>query len=274
MIDLRTSYDALMRIRFQVTGKRPWTRGYVPYRDRFISTVLRSGTFDPRALPQGYGVGLDERAIEYPWLFARLPRGAGRLLDAGSVLNYDFLLTRNDMKAKKVFISTLAPESRAFWKYGISYVFEDLRETCFRDGFFDWVVSLSTIEHIGLDNTLIYTKDGSKRENIPDAYLTAVKEYGRILKKGGLLYLSFPFGAYKNHGWFQVFDDPMIDRVIDVFSPSSVAELIFRYEPGGWKISNREESGRAVCFDATARKNYKKGYPSFSEAIACLELKK
>ena len=36
-------------------------------------------------LPDGYGVGLDERIVEYLRLLAAEPRG--RVLDAGSVLN-------------------------------------------------------------------------------------------------------------------------------------------------------------------------------------------
>jgi len=49
---------------------------------------------------------------------------------------------------------------------GISYIFEDLRESCFRDDYFDIVVSLSTIEHIGLDNTMRYTHEPDKKKTI------------------------------------------------------------------------------------------------------------
>ena len=41
-------------------------------------------------LPAGYGIGLDERVIEYPWLLAKGIQG--RVLDAGSILNHDHIL--------------------------------------------------------------------------------------------------------------------------------------------------------------------------------------
>jgi hypothetical protein len=271
---LRPVYNYAAYMYHVTTGKRPWSLGYVPYRERQVEKVLKKGEFDPDNPGHGYGLRLDERAVEYPWLFSRLPGGSGRLLDAGSALNHGFLLSRDVLSGKKVFISTLSPEPQAFWKRGISYVFEDLRETCFRDGYFDWVVSLSTVEHIGLDNTLLYTSDGSKREDLPDAYLTAIKEYHRVLRDGGTLYVTFPFGAYKHHRWFQVFNGAMIDRLVEVFSPSTVKEWVFKYERTGWKPSTREDAGNARCFDITVEKKRKRNYPAFSEAVACLELTK
>jgi len=272
MIDVRSIRDVIASFWFVLNGRIPWKAGYVAYRNRYVSSVLRSKKFDESILQSEYGSGLDERAVEYPWFFSRLPEGSGRLLDAGSVLNHKFIILQEVLRVKKVFVSTLSPEPHCYWRYGISYVFEDLRDACFKDGYFDWVVSLSTLEHIGLDNTFLYTDDASKKENLPNSYLNAIKEYRRVLKKGGTLYLSIPFGVHKNHGWFQVFDSAMVDRVVETFSPSSAREFIFRYEGRGWSMSSREACKDAICFDINAEKRYKKGYPSFSEAIACLEL--
>jgi hypothetical protein len=73
-------------------GKKPMSTGYGVYKERCISEILSSGTFDPERLGSRYGVGLDERVVESPWLFSRLPSEPGRLLDAGSVLNFEGLL--------------------------------------------------------------------------------------------------------------------------------------------------------------------------------------
>ena len=259
---------------FFQAGKRPWKIGYLAYREAKIEEIIIKGEFDAETLRPGYGHRIDERIIEYPWLFSRIPHGAGKLLDAGSVLNHEFLLDQKVLGEKGIVISTLAPEGNCFWKKGISYVYEDLRETCFQDDYFDFVVSLSTIEHIGLDNTLLYTKDTSKKEMNPESYRDAVKEFRRILKPQGILYLSFPYGRYRNHGWFQVFDEKMLDRVIDTFSPRSITEKHFRYESNGWHVSSREESKDGTCFDIHREKTYSPDYAAFSRAVVCLEMVK
>ena len=129
---------------YRARGGRPFTTGYGAYKEERVRGVLDRGEFHVNRLPDGYGLDLDERIVEYPWLFAHLPPGPGLLLDAGSALNFRFLLNRPTLADKTIYICTLAPERHSFWREGISYTFQDLRRTCFRDGFFDHVVSLST----------------------------------------------------------------------------------------------------------------------------------
>lgn len=274
MVTLRKIYQNILSSLFTFTGMKPWARGYGQYKELNIQKVLQDRSFNPDQLVSGYGFRLDERIVEYPWFFSRLPNVRGTLLDAGSVLNFEYLLDNILLQNKNIYISTLAPESVCYADKGISYVFEDLRDACFKDNFFDWIASLSTVEHIGLDNTLLYTSDLSKRENATSTHLLAIKEYRRMLKQGGKLYLSFPFGLAKNHGWFQVFDSEMVDEIIDVFSPTRVTEFHYRYTPEGWKNSSREESKNATCFDIHAQKSYDSDYAAFSRAIVCLELMK
>lgn len=259
---------------FVIRGMKPWSLGYYVYKEKQIKDALLNGAFDAKHLPSGYGFRIDERIIEYPWFLSRLPSGTGKLLDAGSSLNFEYIISHRKLSEKRIFISTLAPEPNCFWRKGISYVFQDLRNTCYRDDYFDWIVSISTIEHIGLDNTMLYTDDITKRENNPYAYLDVVKEFYRILKPGGTLYITMPFGKYKNHGWFQVFDSNMLDQLINAFSPTRFIENHFRYEPEGWRVSSREESRNATCFDIHQQKTYDADYAAFSRAIACLEIVK
>lgn len=259
---------------FIANGKKPWSKGYRICKEKKIAEVLEHGDFNPDKLPFGYGFRLDERIVEYPWLMSRLPPNKGTLLDAGSILNFDFILSQNKISTKKVFISTLAPESKSFWRDGISYIYEDLRETCYKDNYFDWIVSISTIEHVGLDNTMIYTTDNSKNENNPNSYLLAIKEFHRVLKPDGVLYISLPFGKRKNHGWLQVFDSEMLDELVDEFSPTSIIEHHFNYEPDGWQVSSREKSKNATYFDIHKQKTYDSDYAAAARAVVCLELVK
>lgn len=271
---LRKIKESISGARFVLFGKKPWSAGYYTYKKNAISEAVRSKTLDVKRLPAGFGHRVDERAVEYPWFFSRLPETPGTLLDAGSVLNYDFIISHEKLKNKKITIMTLAPEPNCFYGLGVSYVFGDLRDTCFRDGHFDLIVSLSTVEHIGLDNSLIYSKAREHNENRPESYLDAVREFRRLLKTGGRLYISVPYGKHKNHGWFQVFDHSMIKKMIGAFAPSSFEETYFQYRPSGWVNSGAEEAKDCECFDVKFRRDYDSDYAAFSRAVACLELVK
>jgi hypothetical protein len=259
---------------FVFNGKKPWSFGYNAYKWRTIKEYLDTYTFNNGNLIDNYGFRIDERIIEYPWLFSRLSKEKGILLDAGSTLNYNLILNQPLLQSKKIFISTLAPEGNCYWFRGISYIFEDLRDCCYKDNFFDWITCISTAEHIGLDNNLLYTSDLSKKENNPNLYLNTITEFYRILKPGGILFITLPFGKKANRKWFQVFDYQMIDELITTFNPSSVIENHFRYQPTGWEKSSRELSKDATCFDINQQKDYDYDFAAFSRGIICLEMKK
>jgi len=147
-----------------------------------------------------------------------------------------------------------------------------LRSSCFKDNFFDYIVSISTIEHIGLNNTLLYTADVTKNEHNPHSYLEAIKEFRRILKPGGKLFLTVPYGKHKNHIWFQVFNSFMVDELINTFGPKKAEEAIFQYEKQGWGLSTREKAKNATCFDINITKQYDWDFAAFSRAVLCLEM--
>ena len=267
--------DGLGYLLYMAYGKKPFTKGYAIYKKLKILEILHRKEFDSKQLKKGYGLRLDERIVEYPWFFSRLPLKEGRLLDAGSVLNFDFIITHQSLLTKNIFISTFAPEKKCFWNKGISYIYEDIREICYKGNFFDWIVSLSVFEHIGLDNTKYYTNEKSKNENNLDSYLMVVKEFHRILKPEGVLYLSVPFGKYKNHGWLQIFNAKMIDAILETFSPSSYMENHFRYDSEGWHISSRIESAESTYFDYHEEKDrYNKDCSVAARSVVCLELVK
>ncbi len=255
------------------TGHPYPSRWYTPYKFLKIREAI-AAPFDPNRLPTAYGQWLDERIIEYPWFLSRLPAGPGKLLDAGSVFNFDFALHHPKIQQKELTIMTLAPESDCFWKQSVSYVFGDLRQTCFKDNYFDWIVSISTIEHIGLDNTVHYTSDPSRKESAPGSYITAIAELRRILRPGGTLYLTLPFGKATVLGWLQIFDQQMVDSIINAFAPGSHTAEFFRYsETKGWEHSTSSAAADAGYFDPSAGQPWKGG-PMAAEAIVCLELRK
>lgn len=286
----KTAWNAVKRKRLAAylkSDRRPWREGYYEYREKCLSeAVVDESLLDTlaadRPLPPSYGYRLDARLIEIPWVLARVrANGDGRFLDAGSAFNYDYVLTAPALADKERTIVTLAPEREAFWKLGVSYVFGDLRDLNFRDDRFDSVACVSTIEHIGMDNTM-YAEGQVAQRSDPSEFILAVKELKRVLKPGGVLYISFPFGRYENHGWFQQFDSELVDTLIGAFGPSRQKEDIFQYHPDGWQRSTRAACKDCEFFDVHASKygdpnstvEYPADYPAGERGLACLELVK
>ena len=227
----------------------PWSPGYGAYRERLIVQALADEMLLDRfrsgePLPPGYGVGVDERCIEYPWLLAHLRDKPEILLDAGSALNHDFLLEHPVLQRKVIHILTLAPESRCFWQKGISYLYEDLRNIPIRDDYYDTIVCISTLEHVGLDNTL-FIQSEAYAEQRPDDFLVALLEMRRVLKPGGRLFITVPYGKYRNFGSFQQFDAQLVERIIAAFESARVEQTHFRYTADGWNSSTPEACGDA-----------------------------
>jgi hypothetical protein len=226
------------------SGRRPFAPGYHFHKWDFIKKALADDalieTFRRgHPLPKNYGKRLDERVVEYPWLLSRLASTPGSLLDAGSALNFQTLIDLPVFKEKSLHIVTLHPEANCFWKSGVSYAFADLRDLFVRDNFYDDIVCISTLEHIGL-NTEIYTHERVEQLEANN-YTQAAVELWRVLKHGGHLYLTVPFGQACELDWLQQFDSSMVQEIIDLLSPGQVSATYYRYDSDGWNLSSEAE---------------------------------
>lgn len=268
------------------SDRRPWSVGYSDYRNRYLSDALKNNSLLNKfqkglPLPKKYGFRLDARVVEIPWVLARLAQRTGRLLlDAGSSLNQDYVLKAPSLADKRITIVTLAPEGQCYWKLGISYVFGDLRDLDFRDGCYDSIACISTIEHVGMDNRMYAGDADIARSGDAKEFLLAARELKRVLKPDGVLYITFPFGRYENHGWFQQFDSKLTDRLIEGFSPMHFNETVFQYDPDGWRLSDRDSCAHCQFFDVRTSKyfdrnrtiEYPADYPAGERSVMCLEL--
>ncbi len=232
--------------RYMRGGAVPWSAGYKEAKEQFISHTLTSVDLMERfrsvlPLPAGYGVGFDERCVEYPWLLAHLGVSTNSLLDAGSVLNHAFIVDEARFQLRNLHILTLAPENECFWQKGISYVFADLRDTPLRNEYYANIACISTLEHVGCDNSGISGPD-YHRESRLDDYAVVMRELHRILKPGGTLYVTVPYGRHRDYGTFQQFDAAMVSRAIAAFGAAKEVETnFFRYTADGWNLAAQAE---------------------------------
>lgn len=264
--------------KYLVSGKKPWTIGYSEYREKIVGENLNNHGLincfrESIMLPVNYGYHLDERVIEFPWIFSRLSNEEGTLLDAGSALNFRYLLLHEVLKRKRIVIYTLSPEE-IMKQNNISYIYGDLRQTILKSECFDEIVCISTLEHIGMNNTALYSTDNNFAEFRPNDYQTAIKEFYRLLKPQGRLFITMPYGRYANHGWLQVFDEGMVDNITQVFNGSNVSKVYYRYFPEGWQISTADECAQCEYFDIHSQPHYDPDYAAAARAVICMELVK
>lgn len=269
-------FSSIEKYFYLIGSRRPWSIGYLAYRNELIYKIInlkREKYLDN--CPDGYGFGLDERVVEYPWILQNIPKNALNIFDAGSVLNYDFILKSNQLHGKNILISNLNPEDENFNTDSISYLYGyygDLRSNIIKNGIFDVVVCGSVIEHIGMDNTKIYSRDNKFKENKTADYIKMVKEFKRILKKDGVCLITVPFGVYSNYGWLQVFDKSMVENICEVFGIKNSSVEFFKYSKLGWKKSNYQGCRNATYFDIHKSNKIRLDNMSAAESVACIKL--
>jgi len=221
-------------------------------------------------LPGGYGVGFDERVVEYPWLMAARPRG--RALDAGSTLNHAHILDRILPALDSLTIVTLSPEPDSFAERGVTYIYADLRELPFEDGSFDTVISLSTLEHVGMDNSMY--APGAGRAADPDRELRrAIAELRRVLAPGGRALITVPYGKYEDHGWFRQFARGDVERLIEAADPADHEIAVWLYTREGWTRSDLDRASAATYRDYHADPSPVDDLAAAARAVACISMR-
>jgi len=223
------------------------------------------------------GGGFDERAVEYPWLFHRmasLGNAPRRVLDAGSILNHERVLQWwRAARFPPVSIVTLAPEKRSYVSEMVRYEFADLRLLPYRAEWFSVVVSLSTIEHVGMDNTGYGAAEEASGDPGADA-LRALSELRRVTTRGGTLLWSVPFGARSSRGWFRVFDEADLKHLMSAPGWTGAHARFFRSTREGWREGSAADAATAGYNERSDRPELQTAPPwvAGAEAVALVEM--
>ncbi len=253
-----------------------WTQQWWTICDALVSEALGSEELQARfagglPLPEGYGVAMDERVIEWPWALAQRP--SGRLLDAGSALNHAKVLPFFAPLLSELQIFTLEPEEHAFWKARISYVYGDLRDMPYRDGWFDHVISVSTLEHVGMNNEL-YGSNVAASADAGRELRRAVGEIMRVLRPGGTFGCTVPYGVAENFGTHRTFDRPAVEELVDATGADDVAITVYRYDGlDGWQVSTLEDAAD-VRYREFSRDPNPADMAAAARAVACVRVVK
>lgn len=263
--------------RYIAGGRIPWSEGYSKFKNQFIRSTLDDADLvrrfrDVAPLPDGFGPRLDERVVEYPWVLARLP-ATGWILDAGSTFSSPLLLERPEIKGRRLFIFTLATDFVAH-DPNVSYVFGDFREPILHDALFESIVCISTLEHVGMAQSFEYSKSRPFPKADRTAYRDALAQFRRMLKPGGRLLLTVPFGPVEDHGWLQQFDAAGLRDIVATFGDRLVTETYYRYRASGWQLARPEDCADARYFNLHETKSIDPDGAAAARAVACLELVK
>lgn len=259
-----------------------WSDGYDEYKWDFITQAIADPAMlevfrKRQLLPTRYGYRLDDRSVEYPWIFANMLGNANRFLDAGSTFNFPSIITHPLLTGKEITILTYYPEYYQFVEKRISYVFADLREIPIRDNWFDEIVCQSTLEHVDMDNSIYgYQKtEGQEPISANYSYRSVIKELIRILKPGGQLLLTCPYGKFENHGFFQQFSQEMVEDMRSIFlSNGQVTTDFFIYKPDGWYWSDIDEASEAKSYNPHTGIGKGNDGAAHSRAICCIKFYK
>jgi SAM-dependent methyltransferase len=201
--------------------------------------------------------GTDERVIEIPWVLSRVR--PGRVLEVGYAFAeapYLAGLLRAGVELVGVDLGPADVE-------GMETVEADVRSLPFANRSFDQVLLVSTLEHVGADNTVY----GLEAEHDGGAgRLAALRELRRVLAPGGSLLLTVPLGEPGDHGWFEQDDVRGWNRLfakagffVEEQEPYELHEDGWRaepvFDPDGVRYGERGPGASAVlCSDLSPRR--------------------
>jgi SAM-dependent methyltransferase len=199
------------------------------------------------------GSEIPDRMVEYPFVLKELNLKSGRVLDVGCTSPYNIIplvLANRGLEVWGIDVREFKIRQANF-----KFVKGDIRKTNFPDSYFDQIIAISTVEHIGLRGRYSSTMDlnGDKK---------AMLEMTRILKRRGNMLITVPFGRAKIVGAsHRVYDRTRLRKLVNGLKIVK-AEFYAKNENGYWLSC---EESKAELTDASLTQEY---------AVACLDLSK
>jgi SAM-dependent methyltransferase len=205
--------------------------------------------------------------IEIPWALSKYG-GGERVLEVGCSFaseNPEYIQALRDLNVPELHgIDISSVEAPDFIKKTA-----DIRSSGYETGFFDFILCISTLEHVGMDNTRYYKPiaelPSTSRALSGGSDIEAMAEMLRILKPGGKLIVTVPFGKRADYSWFFHYDSRAIADLFRPFPTVSVRSEHFQYTTTGW-VPCRADDLSETLYGAN-------GAPA-AAGLACLEVTK
>lgn len=176
-----------------------------------------------------------DRYLEYPFALNCLPKVPARVLDVGCAGSFfPLLLAAFGYETYGIDIRNYAITNKISIP-DFKFVRENIISTGFPDSYFDAIIVISAIEHMGLGG-----RYGIKEDLSADR--KAVQEMHRILRPGGSLILTFPFGKAKIlRPYCRIYDSKTVDNLIQGLSIDR-NEYFMQDKNGDWYRCTKEEA--------------------------------
>jgi SAM-dependent methyltransferase len=180
---------------------------------------------------------VSERIIEHMFVHTRLPPPPAKVLDLGCAES----IAAIEMASFGYQVEGVDLRKLPVYHPSFSMVEGDIAELPFADESFDAVVSLSTIEHVGLDWYTPVSEEASDHRAVAEAH--------RVLRKGGRFILTVPFGQSVTTKVHRVYDLPGLDELLQPFRR---LETLYGVREGEtWSVT--PESAVAEQMDSSRR---------------------
>lgn len=172
---------------------------------------------------------ISERLVEYPFLVRNLisPDTKASILDIGSANSpLTKAISKFGNKKWQVIGIDIVTVSEKFDSLSLTRM--DARLLGFRDEVFDQIICISTIEHIGIPSDYYNVRQSDELGD-----MRAISEIYRVLKKGGTVIATLPYGNKIKKQDHRIYSKSSLDNITRDFS--LIRKEFYRYEDGKWE---------------------------------------
>ncbi len=239
-----------------------YRNNYFPRRNEMIAAVLKeiqtTGQWNEATVDTPLFSKCDERVVEYPFVANEIVQhtksGKIDVADVGCVLNNPLMaeILKGRVNWTWFFNASIEPPSI---RGNVAYLEADIRQTDIYERLqFPLVTCLSTLEHIGMDNT----RYGGTRQEFdsppadPEKFaIQGLETVAKFVRPGGTLIVSVPYGPFEyvqsaydpGPVIYYVFDRPRIEAMMNSLKEFQVEPHLFKVVPGkGWVRTDLSDS--------------------------------